>query len=90
VITEVNVVNLPQNLNEILNQVQYRKDCIAICQDGKPIAALISAELFARICSIRERFDALSDQVAKVYADVVEADGMAEIDAMVKGGRKKD
>jgi prevent-host-death family protein len=33
----------------MLNQVQYRNDSIVINKDGKPVAALVDAELFARI-----------------------------------------
>ena len=43
-ITEVNAVNFRQNLGEMLNQVQYRKDSIVITKDGKPVAALVDAE----------------------------------------------
>ena len=59
-ITEVNAVNFRQNLGEMLSQVQYRNDSIVISKDGKPVAALVDAELFARIRRMRERFDALS------------------------------
>lgn len=42
----------------MLNQVQYRNDSIVINKDGKPVAALVDADLFARIQRMRERFDA--------------------------------
>ena len=59
-ISEVSAVKFRQNLGEMLNQVQYRNDSIVISKDGKPVAALVDAELFARIRRMRERFDALS------------------------------
>ena len=31
---------------EMLNQVQYRNDAIVINNDGKPVAALVDADLF--------------------------------------------
>jgi len=82
-VTEVNAVAFRQNLGEMLNQVQYRKDSIVINRDGKPVAALVDAELFARIRRMRERFDELSSRIAEAYADVRQEQGMAEIDAVV-------
>ncbi len=87
-ITEVSAVNFRQNLGDMLNQVQYRNDSIVISKDGKPVAALVDAELFARIRRMQERFDALSARIADAYAEVPVADGMAEIEAVVASGRK--
>jgi len=87
-ISEVNAVNFRQNLGEMLNQVQYRNDSIVINKDGKPVAALVDAELFARIRRMRERFDVLSSRVAEAYADVPAEEGLAEIDAAVARERR--
>jgi prevent-host-death family protein len=89
-ISEVSAVNFRQNLGEMLNQVQYRNDSIVISKDGKPVAALVDAELFARIRRMRERFDALSSRIAKAYADVPVDEGMAEIDAAVARNRRRE
>ena len=88
-ITEVNAVNFRRNLGEMLKQVQYRNDSIVINKDGKPVAALVDAELFARIRRMRDRFDALSGRVAEAYAEVPVEEGMAEIDAAVAAERKQ-
>jgi prevent-host-death family protein len=88
-ISEVSAVKLRQNLGEMLNQVQYRNDSIVISKDGKPVAALVDAELFARIRRMRERFDALSSKVAEDFADVPADEGMAEIDAAVARVRRR-
>jgi prevent-host-death family protein len=88
-ITEISAVNFRQNLGEMLTQVQYRHDSIVINKDGKPVAALVDAELFARIRRMRDRFDALSDRLAEAYADVPVEEGMAEIDALVAKERKR-
>jgi prevent-host-death family protein len=82
-VTEVNAVHFRQNLGEMLNQVQYRNDSIVINKDGKPVAALVDAELFARIRRMQDRFDELSRQVAEAFAVVPEEKGLAEIDAAV-------
>ena len=83
-ITETTAVALRQNLGEMLNQVQLRKDSIVITKDGKPVAALIDASLFERIRQMQERFDELSAQIAAAYANVPEDEGMAEIDRITK------
>jgi prevent-host-death family protein len=88
-ITEVSAVNFRQNLGEMLSQVQYRNDSIVINKDGKPVAALVDAELFARIRRMRDRFDALSERMAQAYAGVPFDEGLAEIDAAVAVGRKR-
>jgi prevent-host-death family protein len=82
-ITEVSAVNFRQNLGEMLNQVQYRNDSTVINKDGKPVAALVDAELFACIRRMRERFDALSNRIAEAYAKVPVEEGLAEIDSLV-------
>ena len=87
-VTEVNAVNFRQNLGEMLNQVQYRNDSIVVNKDGKPVAALVDAGLFARIRTMRDRFDQLSSRVAEDYADVPADVGMAEIDAATTRERR--
>ena len=87
-ITEVNAVNFRQNLGEMLNQVQYRNGSIVISKDGKPVAALIDAELFARIRRMRMQFDELTGRLADGFASVPTEDGLAMIDAAVDRERK--
>jgi prevent-host-death family protein len=89
VVTEVNAVQFRQNLGEMLNQVQYRNDSIVVNKDGKPVAALVGADLFARIRALRDRFDQLSSRVAEAYADLPVEQGLAEIDAAVARGRRR-
>jgi prevent-host-death family protein len=88
-ITEVSAVNFRQNLGDMLNQVQYRSDSIVINKDGKPVAALVDAELFARIRRMQERFTTLTDRISEAYATVPTEEGMAEIDALVTRERKR-
>jgi prevent-host-death family protein len=79
VITETNAVAFRQNLGEMMNQVQFRKDSIVITKDGRPVAALIDAKLFERIRRMQERFDALCARMTGAYVDVAEEQGIAEI-----------
>jgi prevent-host-death family protein len=78
-ITETTAVAFRQNLGEMLNQVQFRKDSIVITKDGRPVAALIDAKLFERIRQMQERFDALSARLEEAFANVPEEEGIAEI-----------
>ncbi len=88
-VSNVSAVTFRQNLGEMLNQVQYRNDSIVINKDGKPVAALVDAELFARIRRMQERFDELSHRIAKTYAEVPMEKGLKEIDAAVRRGRRR-
>ena len=87
-ITETSAVSFRQNLGDMLNQVHYRSDSIVINKDGKPIAALVDARLFARIRRMQVRFDALSERLALGFEDVPQEVGMAEIEAAVKATRR--
>jgi prevent-host-death family protein len=88
-VTETNAVNFRQNLGDMLNQVQYRNDSIVINKDGKPVAALVDAELFARIRRMQDRFDALSSRIAESYDEMPAEEGLAEIDALVAQERER-
>jgi len=88
-VTEVSAENLRQNLGEMLNQVQDCNDGILINEGGKPVAALVSPEMFARIRRMQERFDELTAKIAEAYADVPMEEGMAEIDALVAQERAR-
>ena len=81
-ITETSAVSFRQNLGEMINQVQFRRDSIVINKDGKPVAALVDARLFARIRHMHERFDALAARLAESYATVPMEQGLAEIDRL--------
>ena len=88
-ITETSAVVFRQNLGDMLNQVQYRRDSVVITKDGKPVAALVDARLFERIRRMQARFDALADRLAFAYSGVSMTDGMAEIDAVAATVRAK-
>jgi prevent-host-death family protein len=83
-ITETNAVTFRQNLGEMLNQVQYRHDSVIINKDGKPVAALVDARLFERIRRMQGRFDALCQRIEAGFAEVPEAEGIAEIEAAIE------
>jgi prevent-host-death family protein len=82
-ITQTSAVNFRQNLGEMLNQVQYRHDSVVINKNGKPVAALVDARLFERIRRMQARFDALCQRIEAGFANVPEAQGVAEIEAAI-------
>jgi len=88
-ITETSAVSFRQNLGEMLNQVQYRHDSVVINKDGKPVAALVDARLFERIRRMQGRFDALCQRIEAGFANMPEAEGLAEIEAAIKLDRKQ-
>jgi prevent-host-death family protein len=88
-VTEVSAVTFRQNLGEMLAQVQHRHDSIVIKKDGKPVAALIDADLFARIRSMRDRFDEFTNRIAEAYASVPEAEVNAEIESLIQQERSR-
>lgn len=88
-ITETSAVKFRQNLGEMLNTVQYRHDSVVINKDGKPVAALIDAQLFRRIRHMQERFDALTGKMAQGFAEIPEAEGIAEIEHAVLQERQE-
>ena len=64
-INEVNAVVFRQNLGGMLNQVQYRHDSILIKKDGKPVAALVDAQLFDRIRRFKKVCTSLSRRMGR-------------------------
>jgi hypothetical protein len=60
-----------------------------ISKDGKPMAALVDATLFARIRQMYDHLDELSNRLTEGYSDVPEEEGLTEIDALVAEERKK-
>ena len=60
-----------------------------INKDGKPVAALVDARLFERICRMQGRFDALCQRIEAGFATVAQTDGLSEIDAAVAAERRQ-
>lgn len=88
-ITETNAVAFRKNLGDMLNRVQYRHDSILIKKDGKPVAAVVDARLFARIRRLQDRFDTWCQRIEAGFVEVPETEGLAEIDAAVTETRAR-
>ncbi len=61
---------------------------MVINKEGKPVAALVDAQLFERIRRMQSRFDALCQRIEAGFSKVPEAEGMADIDAAVVQDRQ--
>lgn len=83
-ITETTAVTLRQNLGDMLNRVQYRRESIVITKDGKPVAALVDAALFNRFRALQDRFDALCERLGKRFDGDAVGDGGAKAQAEVE------
>jgi len=86
-IRQTNAVAFRQNLSEMLNLVQYRRDSVVINEDGRPVAALIDARLFKRIRRMQSRFESLCERLEEGFSDVEVSQGMAEIDKAISEHR---
>lgn len=86
---EATAMKVRQNFGELLNQVQYRHASIEITKSSKPVAALISIELFDRIKSMRKEFDRLTAKLQVSVKDESAKDFEKVINEAVKKARNK-
>ncbi|MBM3366253.1 MAG: type II toxin-antitoxin system Phd/YefM family antitoxin [Betaproteobacteria bacterium] len=86
-IRQTNAVAFRQNLGEMLNQVQYRRDSVVINKDGRPVAALVDARLFERIRRMQARFESLCERLEAGFKNVDEVQGMTEIEKAISDDR---
>ena len=78
-----------QNLGELLNEIQYRQDQVLITKGGKAVAAMVDVALFDKIRLMRNEFDRLTMDLAKVYRDVPADTAESEIAEAVAAVRKR-
>lgn len=87
-IREASAMTVRQNLGELLNEVQYRRDSVMITKGGKPVAAIVDIALFEKIRLLRAEFDSLTDELAQAYSAEEESDASAEIAAAIEAARR--
>jgi len=88
-IREATAMTVRQNLGELLNEIQYRQDQVLITKGGKPVAAMVDVALFNKIRLMRNEFDRLTTDLAKVYRDVPVDVAEREIAEAVAAVRKR-
>jgi len=87
-IREATAMKVRQNLGELLNGVQYRRDSVVVTKGGKPVAALVDVDLFGRIRLLDKEFDRLTAELAKSFEDVDPETASKEIGEAVKAARR--
>jgi len=86
-IREATAKTVRQNLGELLNEIQCRQNQVLITKGGNPVAVMVDVALFDKIRLMRNEFDRLTTDLAKVYRDVpaeVAENEIAEAVAAVK------
>ncbi len=78
-----------QNLGELLNEIQYRQDQVLITKGGKPVAAMVDVALFDKIRLMRNEFERLSLDLAKIYQGEPAEIAEREIAESVAAARKR-
>ncbi|EIJ33710.1 type II toxin-antitoxin system Phd/YefM family antitoxin [Thiothrix nivea] len=71
---EAPAMTVRQNLGELLNEVQYKRDQIVITKAGKPVAALIGIPLFERLQQMEQEFARMTKHMQQAFADMQESD----------------
>jgi prevent-host-death family protein len=87
-IREATAMKVRQNLGELLNEVQYRRDSVLVTKGGKPVAALVDIDLFQKIRLMDTEFDRLTAELAKAYQGIEPGTATKEIDEAVKAARR--
>jgi prevent-host-death family protein len=87
-IREATAMKVRQNLGELLNEVQYRRDSVVVTKGGKPVAALVDIDLFQKIRLLDREFDRLTAELAKTYEGIDPETATKEIDAAVNAARR--
>jgi prevent-host-death family protein len=87
-IREATAMKVRQNLGELLNEVQYRRDSIVVTKGGKPVAALVDIDLFQKIRLLDREFDRLTAELAKTYEGIDRETATKEIDEAVKAAQR--
>lgn len=88
-IKEATAMMVRQNLGELLNGIQFGRDQIVITKAGKPVAAMVDVELFAKICLMKNEFTRMTAQLAAACAGVTEPLAQREIDQAVAAVRQR-
>lgn len=87
-IKEAPAVKVRQNLGELLNEVQFKRDSVVILKDGKRVAAIVEIGLFDRIRAMEERFAAITSKIRKAFAGMSDKAVEGLVDEAVTSARR--
>lgn len=86
-IREAPAVKVRQNLGELLNEVQYKRDSVVIMKDGKPVAAIVEIGLFDRIRAMEDRFTQITSGIRQAFSGMSGKDFDALVEEAVDHAR---
>jgi prevent-host-death family protein len=86
-IREASAVKVRQNLGELLNEVQYKRDSVVIMKHGKPVAAIMEIGLFERIRAMEARFAQITAKFQAAFSGVSEKNAAALVDEALVSSR---
>lgn len=84
---EAPAMTVRQNLGELLNEVQYKRDQIVITKAGKPVAALIDILLFERLQQMEQEFARMTKHMQQAFEDMQENDLNELLDEAIQHSR---
>jgi prevent-host-death family protein len=64
-IKQASAMEVRQNFGEIINEVQYKHSSILIKRGKKPVAAIVSVDVFERINLMKKEFEKLTNDLKK-------------------------
>ena len=88
-VREAPAVKVRQNLGELLNEVQYKRDSVVIMKDGRRVAALIDIGLFDRIRAMESRFVDITTRIRKAFSTTGDKEFEGLIEAAVGHARRR-
>jgi len=88
-IKEAPAVKVRQNLGEILNEVQYKRDSVVIMKDGRRVAALVDIGLFDRIRAMESRFVEITTRIRQAFSSKADKEFDGLVTAAVRHARQR-
>ena len=88
-IREAPAVKVRQNLGEILNEVQYKRDSVVIMKDGRRVAALVDIGLFDRIRAMESRFVEITSRIREAFSVTSDKEFDGLVSAAVRQARPR-
>jgi prevent-host-death family protein len=85
---EAPAMTVRQNLGELLNEVQYKRDQIVITKAGKAVAALIDIPLFERLRQLDEEFSRITNHLQQAFLNMPEQEVYDLLDEAISHSRQ--
>ncbi len=87
-IRQAPAVRVRQNLGELLNEVQYKRDSVVILKDGKRVAAIVNIGLFDRIQAMEDRFEQITSGIRAAFSKLSAKKAESLIEEAIEHARR--